>query len=290
MAGTACGTLVSTDSGAAWPKVTPGLIYSLAFDPLHANLLYAGRRDGQVLRSPLSGGAWQPFNTGLTADVPVTGLVVNAARPPVLYAAHTWGVYSMKIPNPFSFLSELSPTSRTLGDGDFTLTVTGSGFTAGAVVKWGSTDLVTNFVSSTQLTALVPESMLSAGQVNVSVVYPGVGVDATNALTFAVNNPVPALSGLTPGKKYLGAEGFKLLVTGTGFINGAVVKWGGASLTTTYISSTQLFAAVPDQVPAAAGEIQVTVANPAPGGGESGPLTFTYALHAAYVPVIRRQP
>ena len=64
-------------------------------------------------------------------------------------------------------------------------------------------------------------------------------------------------------------------MTGTGFTSGAVVTLGSASLTTTFVSATQLTAAVPAnllQVPATA---PVTVQQ---GGVSSNTVTFTVSL------------
>jgi hypothetical protein len=64
-------------------------------------------------------------------------------------------------------------------------------------------------------------------------------------------------------------------VTGAGFIASSVVQWKGSSRTTTFVSSTQLTAAIPASDIATAGTVQVTVFNPSPGGGTSAGATFT---------------
>ena len=56
-------------------------------------------------------------------------------------------------------------------------------------------------------------------------------------------------------------------------MNGSVVSWNGANRTTTFVSATQLTAAIPAADIAAAGSASVTVQNP--GGAISNPLTFT---------------
>ena len=53
------------------------------------------------------------------------------------------------------------------------------------------------------------------------------------------------------------------------------MQWNGAARTTTFVNSTQLTAAIPASDIAVAGSAQVTVVNPAPGGGTSNALTFT---------------
>jgi Concanavalin A-like lectin/glucanases superfamily/Domain of unknown function (DUF1929)/Bacterial Ig domain/Galactose oxidase, central domain len=101
------------------------------------------------------------------------------------------------------------------------------------------------------------------------------------------NNPVPTTTGITPSSAAPGGPEFTLTVNGTNFVTSSVVRWAGLDRTTTFVSSTQLTAAIPAIDIAAAGSAQVTVFNRAPGGGISNPQTFTISnapsgLVAAY--------
>ena len=69
-------------------------------------------------------------------------------------------------------------------------------------------------------------------------------------------------SPLSPGHVAPGAKTFTLTVYGTGFVSGATVYWNGASLTTTFKSSSELTASVPAANVATAGTAAVTVQNP----------------------------
>jgi hypothetical protein len=62
---------------------------------------------------------------------------------------------------------------------------------------------------------------------------------------------------------------------GSGFVSGATVKWNTMSLPTTFVSASQLTAAVAASYVASAGSATIAVNNPAPGGGASGAATFT---------------
>ena len=78
-----------------------------------------------------------------------------------------------------------------------------------------------------------------------------------------------------------------MTVNGSDFVATSVVRWNGANRTTTFGSATQLTATIPATDIAAAGTAQVTVFNPAPGGGISSAQTFTISstpsgLVAAY--------
>ena len=65
------------------------------------------------------------------------------------------------------------------------------------------------------------------------------------------------------------------MVNGSNFVSSSVVNWSGAALTTTYVSASQITAAVPAADIASAGTANITVTNPAPGGGTSGSVLFT---------------
>ena len=58
-------------------------------------------------------------------------------------------------------------------------------------------------------------------------------------------NPLPSVSSISPSSGTVGGAAFTLTVNGTNFVSGSVVKWAGASLTTSFQSSTKITAAVP---------------------------------------------
>jgi hypothetical protein len=188
-------------------------------------------------------------------------------------------------------LSSLSPNSAIAGGPAFTLTVNGSLFENTATVQWNGANLTTTFVSATQLTAAVPATdIASAGTASVVVFNPqpvSGGANArrqgepagtfSNALSFTINasNPVPTLTAISPTSTGAGGAAFTLTLTGTNFISGSTAQWKGSPRTTTFVSATQLTAAITAADIAASGTAAITVVNPAPGGGTSNSLTFT---------------
>ena len=88
-------------------------------------------------------------------------------------------------------------------------------------------------------------------------------------------NPVPTISQLSPSSITAGGAAFQLTVTGSNFVNGAVVQWGGSTLTPISVSGSQLTVSIPATDIVSAGSVPVTVVNPSPGGGTSSVLTFT---------------
>jgi uncharacterized protein (DUF1800 family) len=96
--------------------------------------------------------------------------------------------------------------------------------------------------------------------------------DATKSGTSAVTvgNPIPVLTSVAPSS--IGVGTFLITVTGTGFVSGAKVNFGGQALTTKFFSPTEL-TATGTATAAQAGSVQITVTNPDPGGSTSGALT-----------------
>ncbi len=88
--------------------------------------------------------------------------------------------------------------------------------------------------------------------------------------TVTLQNPTPVISTVTPMSIPVGA--FSLTIIGAHFAEGATVTFGSSSLTTTWISSTQLTAtgtATASQV----GNVSIAVNNPNPGAANSGTVT-----------------
>ena len=98
--------------------------------------------------------------------------------------------------------------------------------------------------------------------------------ETSNALTFAINNPVPALASLSPSRADGGGPGFTLSLAGSNFVPGSVVRWKGNDRITTYVSGTELQTSIASGDISTAGEAQVMVLNSAPGGGASNAITF----------------
>jgi hypothetical protein len=87
-------------------------------------------------------------------------------------------------------------------------------------------------------------------------------------------NPVPSISAISPSSAIACATAFTLTVNGNNFISASTVQWNGSSRTTSYVSATQLTAAIAAPDVAVAGASNVTVVNPAPGGGTSPASSF----------------
>src|ERR1017187_3100827 len=191
-------------------------------------------------------------------------------------------------------LTSLSPNSAIAGAATLTMTVNGTNFVGpvtvgqkqipGSQVQWTAgyvvTPLATTFVSSYQLAAVVPSALLAAvGSAAVTVAQPG---NATsNALPFTVTAVAPVISGITPPSVPAGSNALTLTVTGANFVGypaqygQSIVSLNGAALTTTYVGSGVLTAAVPANLLTSPAQYSVQVTNP--GGAVSNVVTFTVA-------------
>lgn len=209
------------------------------------------------------------------ADVASAGTAsVVVTTPPPIGGASSALTFTIASPPPGTPV--LSPQAAIAGVPGFSLTVTGSNFTPSSVVRWDGVDLVTAYASATQLIADVPAAnVTTAGTFNVLVFTPAPGGGASPAATFTVNNPEPSASTLTPANTPAAGAAFTLIVAGTDFVAGSVVRWNGTDRATTFVNSTQLTATITAADIATQGTATVTVFNGAPGGGTSAGLSFT---------------
>jgi len=82
-------------------------------------------------------------------------------------------------------VTSISPNYAYRNAAALTMTVTGTSFTSGSIVYWGSAQLSTTFVSATKLTAAVPAANLTTlGTFQVTV---GTGAVMSNAMPFTVS-------------------------------------------------------------------------------------------------------
>jgi hypothetical protein len=84
----------------------------------------------------------------------------------------------------------------------------------------------------------------------------------------------PTIAQMTPASAVAGAAAFTMSVTGTNFVPASVVQFNGSPRTTTFISSTQLQAAITAADVTSASMAQVTVVNPPANGGISPASMF----------------
>ena len=229
-------------------------------------------------------------STSLTAIVPAS-LLTSAATALVTVTNPGGAVSNSSIfsitPAAAPTISTTGPSTAVVGGASFQMTVTGTNFFAGSLVQWSTgsapTGLSTSYLSPTQLSAVVPASLLTAaGSAFITVLNPG-GI-TSNAATFTVGGaPGPMLNTLSPASPVAGGASFQLLIGGANFAAGSVVQWNGGAgataLSTVFLSSTQLSALVPATLIAIPGTAFIDVMNS--GGAISNATPYTIAAGAS---------
>ena len=210
-----------------------------------------------------------PLVTTFVSAAQLTALVPASLSNPVLSAAVTVSSPGGAVSNFLTFtieplrptISDLSPSSATLGAAAFTLTATGTDFAISCVLRWNGSPLSTTFVSSTQVTAAVPSNLVAAaGSAIVSLINPSGSL--SNTAVFSITPPAPTLTSISPSSVAAGGPAFTLTVSGSGFISGAVVQWNGAPLATMLIDSSHLAVLAPAAGIAGPGLAAITVTLP----------------------------
>ena len=143
---------------------------------------------------------------------------------------------------------------------------------AGRPVTWSSSN---NNVASVDQTGRV--SCIGAGSVTITVVAEGVN----GTIVVDCHNPAPTLSALNPTNVLMQGATFTLTVTGTNFVPGAIVRWAGANRTTTFVNATTITASIPASDLTAPRYADITVVNPAPGGGASAARPFAVRINVS---------
>jgi hypothetical protein len=174
-------------------------------------------------------------------------------------------------------IMDVSPPNAKSGGADFMLSVTGTNFAASDVITWNGIPQTTS-ISGDMATATIPASYISAvGTASVAVRTPVVTI-ASPSVAFPItgaDNPAPTAKAIAPASVTAGGPDFEAVLTGTGFNASSVAEWNGVPLATAELTSTQLVVLIPGTDTGSSTTAQITVTNPAPGGGTSSQLTFT---------------
>jgi uncharacterized protein (DUF1800 family) len=99
-----------------------------------------------------------------------------------------------------------------------------------------------------------------------------IGTQTPGNSTVTLLNPIPVLNGVLNSPIAVGP--FYIVLTGSNFVPGSTVSFGGTTLTTTYSSNGEL-AATGTATSAQLGSVPVTVQNPDPGSASSSAVNAT---------------
>src|SRR5271154_7314142 len=176
-------------------------------------------------------------------------------------------------PPPSQISVSVAPTAANVRVGagqPFTATVTG---TTNQSVTWSvngvaggnsTVGLITNTGGYTAPAVLTNPNTITISATSAA----DSGAKGTSDVTLW--NATPVLSNVSPGTFASGA--YSLTLTGSKFVSGAQVLFGGAAISTTFVSATQLRAT--GSAPSA-GTFAMSVSNPNPGSSNSGAINVT---------------
>ncbi|MGH9936560.1 MAG: hypothetical protein ACREAM_09955, partial [Blastocatellia bacterium] len=217
-----------------------------------------------------------PASDLTTAGTAQVTVLTPGAAPSETSSALT---FTITANNDVPVITSLNPNSAVEGSAGFTLTVNGSKFINGSVVRLDGSARPTTFVNATQLRAQIDASDINgAGTASVTVFNPPPGGGVSNAVQFSITAAtcsIPTLTGISPGSANAGAATFALTATGSNFCLRSKVFWNGQELPTAFVSPNELTAQVQPNLVEKEGTAQVTVVTSIPGGGASAARTFT---------------
>jgi uncharacterized protein (DUF1800 family) len=125
---------------------------------------------------------------------------------------------TVTLENALPVISSVAPTTFTAGT-QFEMTVNGTGFTPGSIVKFGAVSLSTTFIAPTQLIAVGTPTLAQVGTVPVTVVNPDPGGSTSAPFNVQVVGPNSNITvTVSPKTATLGAgnvQQFKATVTGS---------------------------------------------------------------------------
>jgi hypothetical protein len=220
--------------------------------------------------------------TAATSVVVVNGTTMTATT-----AAHVAGSVTVSVTNAdtqsgslangFTYTSATAPTVSNVSPGSGPalggtgVTVTGTNFVTGAGVTFGGT-AATSVVVVNGTTMTATTAAHGAGAVTVTVTNPNTESGSkANGYTY---NAAPTVSSVSPNNGLTGG-GTGVTITGTGFVSGATVTFGGTAATNVaVVNAATITATTPAH---GAGAVTVTVTNP---DTQSGSLANGYTYSA----------
>jgi hypothetical protein len=98
---------------------------------------------------------------------------------------------------------------------------------------------------------------------------------------------IPSLTAISPTNATAESSAVGLTLHGSNFKNSAIVQWNGTAISSSWVSSTLMTAAIPANDVVSVGSANVTVTNLSPRGGTSAAQTFTIVAAPASATWVR---
>lgn len=308
---TAGGTSDSTPFFVNRISILPTLLNGTAGSPYYGYLTVSGGGSSYVwtlngTAVPTNGTAVAIGATGLTASnnggaklsfggtpkAPGNVSLSVSAKDVASGISSDTGQYTITVNPAKPTIASMSPSAATAGGPAFTLTINGANYVSGAgatVARWDEIALATTFVSSTQVTAAIPASLI-ANPESASITVNTAGGPSDPAAFPVISKPTITTSTLPNGQTgtpYSGAinvsgggPNYVWTVNGTAVpTNGTTVAIGTSGLN---VHNTGGFTLSIGGTPTASGQVSFTVAaKDAATGIGSSTVTFHITVTAA---------
>lgn len=219
-------------------------------------------------------------STNLSATVPAT-LLANGTLGEITVVNPSPGggttvtPLSFSVNNPVPAINSVSPAIELAGSADANLDIIGSGFVPSTLINWNGSALATTFVNTTEVKAVLPAAdAVTATKAQLTAANPTPAGGTSAQISFVVQNPVATITSVNPTSVTAGAGATTLNITGTNFLASSVVLWNNTPLVTSFVSTTEVKAALPAADVSGSVASLISIQNPAPGGGTSTTVTF----------------
>src|SRR5579863_4328736 len=159
------------------------------------------------------------FSASLKTVGSQTITATDTLTPTITGTSNSISVGQPSSANPVPFLNEpLSPDAVGLAGTEFSLTVNGTGFVPGAVVKWNGSARTTTFVGNSRVMAeILPADISNFNTASVTVVNPAPGGGTSNVVFFESTRSTSAVALIAATNFTVGSSPFSVA---TGDFNG----------------------------------------------------------------------
>jgi hypothetical protein len=154
--------------------------------------------------------------------------------------------------NPAPGITSISPSSATAGSRAVTITVAGSNFITGSVIRWNGSARTTTYVSKTGLTGIInPADLATAGSAAVTVFNPTPGGGTSGSSTFTIAAVTPLAIATTQLPNAYRGKAYSYTLQASGGIAPyalSVVSTGSLPPGLTFAASTGVISGTPPTV------------------------------------------
>jgi hypothetical protein len=201
--------------------------------------------------------------------------VLERVSPPVMMEVRTPAPRITGFGRPQVAAGLQSEEIRVLGEGFYAKIPYSFPEIPGSAVRVNGQPRTTRFVSATELAVTLEEAdLVEPGTLSITVVNVPPGGGTSPAAPLEVVMPAPVLVHLASEVAASTGSAVDLQANGSGFTRQSRVLWDGQELETRYLSSTRLSATIPGPRLTGRADAQISVRNPAPGGGQSAARAF----------------